>query len=477
MDQSPASLMATLKKLGTLLCALFAFSLVAPLTPAHSNEPYRITVMSRNLYLGADVGVALQLLPNFPKAAQFMWDQVKQTNFSARAPKLARETVQDRPEIIGIQEATIWYCKKDLLGDKVEIFNFLDEFIAATKLTGVGYSLAKASGVEAFNPGYSIPAIPYLTKVNDPEIFQPIFGTDTASCGFTIGDALLVRDDVKDRIIQVGNTEYDAKYSIVPVVMNVYRGYTWADFKVQDSVVRLISTHLESIWDENKIPNSALQAGQLVADLKDAKMPLIVMGDFNADVRDPRPVDEPNPGEQPIVSDTCPTPGGAKCNAYSTMVEAGFENSSPDARNPRYFTWGASALLNGPDKKRLEFAKEFGNQYGFTDRLDYIFTKNVYTTVSSKIIGNVWPDGSGVWNCGSEICFPSDHAGIVATIELPRSAGAIDPDLPGHERFSFTSTFGGWGVAIGALAFASLIGTLLFIVIAVSRKVFGLLRR
>jgi len=244
-----------------------------------------------------------------------------------------------------------------------------------------------------------------------------------------------VRDDVKDRIIQVGNTEYDATYSIVPTIMTIYRGYTWADFKVQDSVVRLITTHLESIWDENKIPNSALQAQQLVADLKDAKMPVVIMGDFNADYRDPRPQGEPNPGEQPVASETCPTPGGAKCNAYSTMIEAGFENASPDAQNPRYFTWGASALLNGPDKKRISAAKKFGNQYGFTDRLDYIFTKNAYATVSSKIIGNVWPDGTGVWDCGKDKCFPSDHAGVVATIELPRSAGAIDPDLPEHARF------------------------------------------
>lgn len=455
MAQSPAYLTAILKKSLALFCALVFVAFFSPAIPAHSNEPYRITVMSRNIYLGADVGVALEKIPNFPAAAQFMWDQMKQTDFSSRAPKLAREAALDRPEIIGIQEATIWYCKKDLFSDQVEVFNFLDELIAATKETGVGYSLAGVNGKQAFNPGYSIPAIPFLTKVKDPAVFQGLFGQDSASCGFTIGDALLVRDDVKDRILQVGNTEYKTSYSIVPAIMTIYRGYTWADFQVNDSVVRLITTHLESLWDENKVPNSALQAQQLVADLKDAKMPLIVMGDFNADYRDPRPVDAANPGEQPVISDNCPTPGGAKCNAYSTMIEAGFENSSPDAENSRYFTWGASALLNGPDKNREKFATEFGNQYGFTDRLDYIFTKNIYTTVSSKIIGNVWPDGSGVWSCGSEICFPSDHAGIVATIELPRSTNKIDPELPTHQR----SPFGVWHfVALGlALLFAVLI--------------------
>ncbi|KRO51360.1 MAG: hypothetical protein ABR62_01915 [Actinobacteria bacterium BACL2 MAG-120820-bin50] len=176
-------------------------------------------------------------------------------------------------------------------------------------------------------------------------------------------------------------------------------------------------------------------------------MPIIILGDFNADYRDPRGVDDPNPGEQPVVSDICPTPGGAKCNAYSTMIEAGFENASPDAKNARYFTWGAAALLDGPDKRRAKIAKQLGNQYGFTDRLDYIFTKNVYATVSSKIIGNVWPDGSGVWNCGSKICFPSDHAGVVSTIELPRMAGAIDPDLDSHARLAFTP----WYLLVGVI--------------------------
>jgi len=176
------------------------------------------------------------------------------------------------------------------------------------------------------------------------------------------------------------------------------------------------------------------------------------MGDFNADYRDPRPINAPNPGEQPVVSEACPTSGAAACNAYTTMIEAGFTNASPDAKNPKYFSWGASALLNGPDPKRLEQAKIDGNQYGFTDRLDYVFTKNVYVNISSKMIGNIYPDGSSNWDCGAEKCFASDHAGVVATIELPRAASAEDPALPDHARFPL----GIWHfVAILLVAFIS----------------------
>ena len=414
---------------------LFLALLLIPLPYAKAEEPYQLTVMSRNIYLGADVGVALELIPNFPAAAQFMWDQVKKTDFTKRANKLAAEAALDKPALIGIQEATTWYCKKNLWSEKVAVFDFLTQFIKATQATETSYSLASFDGVDAFNPGYSIAAIPYLTKVEDPDLFLSLFGSTSAACGFTIGDAILVRDDLKKNIVQVGNTEYDATYSIVPTIMTIYRGYTWVDFKFNGSLVRVISTHLESIWDENKVPNSALQAAQLIEDLKGAKMPLIVMGDFNADPRDPRAESEPNPGLQPVISEACPTSGIASCNAYKAMIDAGFTNASPDATDPRYFTWGASALLNGPDSNRIEVAKEFGNQYGFTDRLDYIFTKNVYATVSSKLIGNIYPDGSSIWDCGDEKCFASDHAGLVATIEIPRSMANQDPALPDHARF------------------------------------------
>ena len=164
-----------------VLVALLALLFTAPIPPSHAEEPVALTVMSRNLYLGSDVGVAMKLLPDFPAAAQFMWDQVKVTDFAQRAPLLAKEAARIKPDVIGIQEATIWYCKKDLWSGNVEVFNFLDQLIKETKQTGVGYSLAKLNGKSAFNPGYSIAAIPYLTKVVDPQTFRPLFKQDSAS--------------------------------------------------------------------------------------------------------------------------------------------------------------------------------------------------------------------------------------------------------------------------------------------------------
>jgi endonuclease/exonuclease/phosphatase family metal-dependent hydrolase len=227
--------------------------------------------------------------------------------------------------------------------------------------------------------------------------------------------------------------------------MTIYRGYTWADIEYNGSNVRIVSTHLESLWDSNKVPNSVLQAKQLIEDLSSTKMPTIVIGDFNSDPRDPRPNAESNPGGQPESSKTCeaqvgkPTVNSAidTCNAYWLMRKAGFVDVGPDVQDGENFTWGMNALLTGPDKMRFKAAKKMGNNHGFTDRLDYIFLKNGAEAISSKIIGNT-PPKSGLW--------PSDHASVVAQLSLPaytELSAPLDPHKP------FPISFWNWlGIAL-----------------------------
>jgi hypothetical protein len=110
-----------------------------------------VNVMIRNIYLGADVSVALNLIPDLPAAAQFMWDQVAATNFTQRAPVLANELAREQPAVVGIQEATVWECKSGLFGESTVIFNFLDQLLEATKVAGVEYVIAAQGGSEAVN--------------------------------------------------------------------------------------------------------------------------------------------------------------------------------------------------------------------------------------------------------------------------------------------------------------------------------------
>lgn len=412
------------------------YSLIAAIfspIPAQAAEP-TFTVMSRNIYLGADVGVALELIPNMPAAAQFMWDQVNKNDFSKRSLALAAEIQSYKPDVIGLQEATIWYCKKNAWSKKVEVFNFTDQLLEAL---GGDYVLASKGDKTAFNPGYSINPIPFLTMVNDPTRFQKLFGQDKAACGFQIGDALAIKKELSSQVINVGNTEYEASYSIVPTLMTIYRGYTWADIAIKNIPVRFIATHLESIWDENKIPNAAKQAAQLIEDVKETNMPLVVIGDFNSDPRDPRPENAANPGLQPTASEKCPA-GSSKCNAYRLMIEAGFNDAGPDASDPTTYTWGMNALLSGPDPDRLKAAQAMGNEYGFTDRLDYIFSNNGVDVSTSQIIGFKAP-------------YATDHAGVFAEFTILNTLAGQSAPLDSHQPFPIS--FWQW-VAIVLLALA-----------------------
>jgi cobalamin biosynthesis Mg chelatase CobN len=131
-----------------------------------------------------------------------------------------------------------------------------------------------------------------------------------------------------------------------------------------------------------------------------------------------------------------------------------------------------SALLAGPDEKRFKAALMMGNNYGFTDRLDYIFLKNGAKVLSSAIVGNTWPQGS-TWACSNEeqinnaalmadvmkvempptrFCNDTDHASVVTQLSLPSYSEESDP-LDPHSPFPIS--FWNW---VGILLLISLSG-------------------
>jgi endonuclease/exonuclease/phosphatase family metal-dependent hydrolase len=484
---------AVLAALGpaTDVAAAEAAGAVPAAAPRAADDPATVTVMARNLYLGADVGVALELLPDLPAAAQFMWDQVAANDFGARVRLLAAEAAEAQPDLIGLQEATVWSCRPGPFSAAEPVYDFTGQFLEATEAAGVGYRVAEHDGVQASNPGYEIPAIPFLTRVEDPETFQPLFGSDTADCGFTISDALLVREDLADDVLQAGTAEYDERHAVAPVVFTVDRGYAWADVAIAGTTVRAVTTHLESLWSADAVPASARQAQQLVDDLEATTIPLIVVGDFNSDPRDPRRPGDPNPGGQPEAGAGCPAqpdePTAATadpaCSAYWTMVDAGYDDAGPNALDPDYRTWGTAGDLAGPDPERLEAALDQGNKAGFTDRLDYVFTRNGAQVSRAQVVGNRWPDGE-TWDCGAPgqiatteassailareslarpitgrgVCLPTDHAGLLVVLDVSAAAAGSVGDQPAPpDHGSLRVGLLGWLLILLAFALAMLL--------------------
>ena len=478
---------------GVVVFAAAVVLLVVPASPGAAEDgpgpvdaAETITVMSRNLYLGADVAIALDLLPDMPAAAQFMWEQVAATDIDARVDLLAAEVERDRPAVIGLQEATRWQCRPGNLGRVVTVYDFTTAFLDATRVAGVPYVVAAAGGDEALQGGYRIPALPWLSRVEDPATFQPRFGTDTASCGFDLADALLVREDLAERVVAAGGRHFADRYAVVPTVLTIDRGYAWADLALEGGTVRFVTTHLEALWDAGEVPYSARQAGQLLDDLAGTTTPLVLLGDINADPRDPRGPEAANPALQPEASDACPAQvddpqaGTARggCNAYWTLRQGGFEDAGPDPLDGANLTWGTSAELAGPDLARLDAALEMGNPAGFTDRLDYVLYRGGIDVVDARIIGNRWPDSDQLWPCDAPTqvadgraaaellvaagvldgvpqelgCLPTDHAGVVA--ELAIAPTGLDAAAPPPTRWR--SPIGLWG-GVGLLLLAVLV--------------------
>ncbi len=161
------------------------------------------------------------------------------------------------------------------------------------------------------------------------------------------------------------------------------------------------------------------------------------------------------------------------------MLDAGYTDAGPDVLDPANYSWGAAADLAGPDPDRVSAALELGNSAGFTDRLDHVFLANGATVVTAEIIGNEWPDGDDVWACddpsqvstteessavlaaagvgeaitGRGLCLPTDHAGLVVSVDVSAGPDGVVSDPAPESNDSFRIGLLGWiGIILGVLA-------------------------
>src|SRR5919112_1231620 len=100
------------RRLGaTLACVAAALPLAAPAAaPAQSKAKRDVTVMTRNVYVGADL-IPLATQPNreaFEQAATGVYQTLVNNDFRTRAKALAREIRKHKPDVVGLQEAARW---------------------------------------------------------------------------------------------------------------------------------------------------------------------------------------------------------------------------------------------------------------------------------------------------------------------------------------------------------------------------------
>jgi hypothetical protein len=83
--------------------------LAAPAAPADAAAPH-VTFMTRNVYLGADLGPGVRAtdLPGLVDAAGVILKEVDDNKFATRAKGLAAEIRSHNPHLVGLQEVALW---------------------------------------------------------------------------------------------------------------------------------------------------------------------------------------------------------------------------------------------------------------------------------------------------------------------------------------------------------------------------------
>jgi endonuclease/exonuclease/phosphatase family metal-dependent hydrolase len=339
-----------------------------------------LTVMSRNLYLGADLTPAMtaQNQEQFFSAVFDILGMIENNDFPTRAQALAAEIVEKKPHLVGLQEAYNFTIDGTNPGSPFN--DYLLELMSALAAQGADYRVAAV-----------------VRNINLVFPFADNF------IGVLDRDVILARGDVATEVVNLDgickvsadgcNFQYVASLpnplstEAPPIV--VERGFVAVDAWVDDLPVRFVNTHLET---RNVGPFGLLQAAQayeltqILAALKSAAFnplgaPVVVVGDFNSDPRD----------------QVFNSPYGTIVPPYLQMAAAGFVDAwlqhRPD--NPRGYTCCQDeALMN--------------RKSDLYERIDLVFSSEAPEDVAVHLVGEKVPDrkSAGLW--------PSDHAGVAA---------------------------------------------------------------
>ena len=223
-------------------------------------------VMTRNLYLGADLAPAIAAtdFTSFQTAVKTIWTQVHATNFPERVKAIADEIQRERPYLIGLQEVTLWRTGPLLnpaLATDVK-FDFLQLLLEELSARGMPYSVE--------------------STVTNFDLEVPLV-VDFVDVRMTDRDVILARADVSGRSLTIRNPQSATFATFLPInvlgmTLEVRRGWTSVDADVAGESFRFINTHLEAFAPQVR----DVQAGELLAGPVNTALPVILVGDLNA---------------------------------------------------------------------------------------------------------------------------------------------------------------------------------------------------
>jgi endonuclease/exonuclease/phosphatase family metal-dependent hydrolase len=358
-------------RLALLLAALAALAVTLFAIPAadaakkKAKPPSRLTVMTRNIYLGADISepIGSKTPAEFAAKNTHVWNTVIKTNFPARAKLLAKEIKKNKPNLIGLQEVALW--RKSAPGTAnqpgqatIVVYDFLKSLQKELKANGLRYSVG--------------------VKQNEANVEGPVNqGYDVR---LTMRDVILVKKTKGLKIRKRRSAQYKADIGVPTAVgpVTVKRGWTALDLTYAKQKFRFLNTHLESFLEGPRVA----QAKELVAKGGPAtvKGPVILVGDLNSDPQNLT-------GASPV--------------AYKTLTGFGFKDSwlQIKARNK---SKGFECCLKTDDLSDTTFPGDH--------RIDHTLIKGgKFRGIKATIVGRK-RSASGLW--------PSDHGGVATVLKF-----------------------------------------------------------
>ena len=342
-----------------LLISLAAVLVSAPAAQAKSPK---LTVMTRNVYLGGNIGGPIPA-PNrdeFERSASVLWAAVRTTDFPARAKLLAREVKQTKPDVIGLQEVALW--RRGPAGVKDA---------ADTPATEVVYDFL-ATLRSALGSRYRLASVQ-----TEADLEAPI--SDGYDVRLTMRDAVLVRVRKRLKVDRRLGDNYKATLAVPTAIgtLTSTRGWAATDLSLAGRRFRVVNTHLEAFSDDHLLR----QARELIAGPLRKRGTVILTGDINSD----------------------PTGAtGADPAAYRAFTAAGLKDTWLSVRPRRKgfsCCFKTETVMDPPPAP-------------FDHRVDHVFAKGRLRVLRGRVVGNDPANrtASGLW--------PSDHGGAVMTLRL-----------------------------------------------------------
>jgi endonuclease/exonuclease/phosphatase family metal-dependent hydrolase len=343
------------KTIAWLSLSVAAFIAAPP--PAMADDDGGIRLVTQNMYVGSSNATlaAARTPQQLLAAVATIYNNILASKPAERAAAMAREIARHRPDLIALQEAALLRT-----GTGGPATTVRSDFVQSLldELAGLG--------------------LRYRTVAIVPGLDAQVPSTLGFDVRLTNQDAILVRADPELQVSNLQIEQFGIKLS-VPTLLGPFtdlRGWAAIDVKLRGQRVRFVTTHLDSSVPAIRVA----QARELLLTAANTSLPVVMAGDFN------------------IAADTGADPSFP---AYQAIINAGFTDAwqSKRAPDPGFTCCQAENLLNPTSL--------------LSHRIDLVLARGGFRVADISLIGNQPADrtSSGLW--------PSDHAGVAATLRLP----------------------------------------------------------